>query len=106
MVAVRVRVNVGEDGKVLLQLPNDFPRGEQELVIEQIPADKVDIDERPLTEKEVEALLKPEPKSGAEIAAWILEHGGGWEDKGIDDPVAWLEEQRRKRHEKIFDASK
>jgi len=25
---------------------------------------------------------------------------GGWEDKGITDPVAWVEELRRKQREK------
>ncbi|MDQ7024156.1 MAG: hypothetical protein Q9P01_20730 [Anaerolineae bacterium] len=47
------------------------------------------------TEEEVQELIKPVPLTGKEM----VEGGfvGGWEDKGISDPVAFLEQQRVNR---------
>ncbi|MCC6612695.1 MAG: hypothetical protein IT320_04400 [Anaerolineae bacterium] len=49
----------------------------------------------------IQTLLQPaSPKTGAEIAAQIREQGGGWENKGITDTLAWLDEQKRRRRER------
>ncbi len=47
--------------------------------------------------KNIESALNVEPLTGAEIVkAGLL---GGWEDQGIGDSEAWLQEQRRRRRE-------
>lgn len=47
-------------------------------------------DETPWTEAELLELMKPEPKTGAEIAAWLAAHPtpGQWGDLTDDDDVA------------------
>lgn len=51
------------------------------------------------TPEEIDKALKVEPMTGAEIVeAGLL---GGWEDEGITDSAAWVEEQRRKRRERF-----
>jgi hypothetical protein len=54
--------------------------------------------EAPWTEAELEALFQSEPLTGAEIVARGLL--GGWEDKGITDPVAWVEALRGRRQQR------
>lgn len=55
-------------------------------------------DEAPYTEEELAELLRPDPKTGAEIVEMgIL---GGWADMGITDGAEWVNEQKRKRQEK------
>ena len=113
MVAIRIKVDVPANGKVTLQLPEDFPR-DQEVEIEirlkteasepkiLTPAEAAAIEEDIQTSLEI-IRRGGEGKTGAEIVAYLQEHGGGWEDYGIDDPVEWLEAQRRadwdKRHQ-------
>lgn len=60
------------------------------------------VDEDVPSDEEIHQLLTDlgnNPLSGKEM----VEQGlvGGWEDKGITDSVAWLEEHRRKRREKF-----
>lgn len=86
------------NGELVIDLPKDVQDGEIEVrVTVKTPAD-VTPDAEPLwTDDELAALIRPEPKTGAEIVA--LGHTGGWEHKGITDSVAWVQEQRRKRRE-------
>ena len=52
------------------------------------------------TEEEIKEMLRPKkPLTGKEM----VEGGfvGGWEDMGIEDSVAWLEEQSAKRRNKF-----
>ena len=63
------------------------------------PDDSAD-QETGFTEEEVEEMLKPKkPLTGKEM----VERGfvGGWEDMGIEDSVAWLEQQKAKRRNKF-----
>jgi hypothetical protein len=88
-----------KDGQVQIDLPENVTDGEIEV--------RVPVETEPntspqevltLTDEELDALMKPNPKTGAEIIA--LGHTGGWKDKGITDSVEWVLEQRRKRREK------
>jgi hypothetical protein len=87
------------DGKIEADLPDDVIEGEIEL---KVPVERdviSDDDAIPLwTDEELAELIKPNPKTGAEIVA--LGHTGGWEHKGIEDSVEWLAELRRQRREK------
>jgi hypothetical protein len=87
-----------KDGKITVDLPENVVDGE---VIIEIPVETdkpLPQNDQPLTDEEIDALMKPNPKTGAEIIA--LGHTGGWEHKGITDSVEWVLEQRRKHREK------
>ncbi len=113
MVAIRLKVDIPANGIVTLQLPDDFPR-DQEVEIEVRLKTELSAPQT-LTPAETAAMEEDiqqslaiiqrggERKTGAEIVAYLREHGGGWEDYGIEDPVEWLEARRRedwnKRHQ-------
>jgi len=92
-----------KDGELKIDLPENVADGEIEvkvpLVTEQpATSEPADEDERPLTDEEIEELMRPEPKTGAEIAKNPAI--GSWAHKGITDSVEWVLEQRRKRRER------
>jgi hypothetical protein len=87
MVTIRFTGQVTADGQLHFEPPPNLPPGVVGITIE-IP----DLAEA-FTEDEINDLLTFTPKSGAAIVAAGLT--GGWEDMGITDPVAWVEEQRR-----------
>jgi hypothetical protein len=95
MFTIQLDGQITESGELLLDLPKNLPSGAVHVTIE-VRSDELSEDDI-FTEEEVKALLKFTPRTGAEIAAAGLL--GGWEDMGIDDPVAWVEEQRRKQQE-------
>ncbi len=99
MVTLQLKVEVTEDRQVTIKLPDDFPVGEAEVTIAVGPEQKPSsADEPPLTDDEIDSLLQRKPgKTGAEIVASGLI--GSWKHKGIEDSVAWVEEQRRKRRD-------
>ena len=77
---------------------------EKQLVVAHITGEsKVDTSTSPddlvLNQEELAELLTPkEPLSGRQIVeAGLL---GGWKDLGIEDSVAWVEQQRARRREK------
>ena len=92
MLTIRLNGQVTEDGKLLFDTPQNLPPGDVQITI-----DVPEPDEQ-FTPEEIKELLTFTPTSGAEIVAAGLV--GGWEDMGITDSVAWVEEQRRKRREK------
>ncbi len=89
-----------KDGELKVDLPDDVPDGEVEVVLRVTNESPVDdkLDEAPLTDEEIVALMRPNPKTGAEIARNPAI--GAWADYGITDSVEWIKEQRRKRREK------
>ena len=93
MVTINLKGYVTEDGQLKADLPENHPVGEVNLIIE--PVDE----EAPWTDEEIAEMLHPEPMTGAEIA----QHPsiGSWADKGIEDSVKWVKEQRRKRRERF-----
>jgi len=114
MVETHIKGFVDENGQLTVQghVPDDFPRGEVEVKIsvakpemptpvQLTPEEEAELD-RDIEESLAIIRAGGLGKTGSEIAAWIRENGGGWEDKGITDPVGWLQEQRRNRHNKIF----
>lgn len=89
MATIRVKGILTPDGKIEVDLPENWQPGEIELVI---PSNEtVWTDEE---WAEIEKLLEPNPKPANEIET------GGWEDLGIEDSVAFVEEMRRKRRER------
>lgn len=63
-------------------------------------------DERPWTAEEIQDLMQPNPKTGAEIAAWLEANPdtGGWAELDIPDVVEWVRQLRRQqRPEALWD---
>lgn len=101
MALITFKIRIKEDGKPEVDLPEDLPVGEYTatLQVEATLQEDKDWENQPWTEEELEELLKVEPLTGKEIVEMGLT--GGWEDLGITDSVAWVEEQRRKRREQL-----
>lgn len=95
MPTIHLEGQITTSGELLLELPKDIPSGHVHVTIEMPTADTLEAEE--FTEEEVKNLLTFTPKTGAEIVAAGLT--GGWQDMNITDPVAWVEEQRRKQRE-------
>jgi hypothetical protein len=104
MLALRLDARYNPDTDELeIMLPPDMNPAKLRIVRESEGHDEHEAmeDDPTLTEAELAELLKPgTPRTGAEIAARIRAEGGGWEQKGITDSVAWLREQRRIRRER------
>jgi hypothetical protein len=98
MVALELTGRITEDGKLEVELPEGLQPGEVRVRVEVPSPDESSDEDLPLTDEEIKALMRPNPKTGAEIVA-RLEREGGWEDKGITDGAEWVKEQRRKRRE-------
>lgn len=94
MVTIRLKGHVTEAGELVFDPPSDLPPGEVDIVLE---IHEANTDELTFTEAEIQDLLTFTPTSGADVIAAGLT--GGWQDMGITDPVAWVEEQRRKQRE-------
>jgi hypothetical protein len=92
MVTIHLKGQVMPDGQLVFDPPHNLPPGEVDITIE-VP----NLDEQ-FTEEELKELLTFTPTSGADVVAAGLV--GGWEDKGITDPVAFVEELRRKQKER------
>ena len=103
MVTIHLTGRVTDDGELLFDPPKNLPPGEVQITIEvpseaaaeaSVAAD----DDQDFTDEEIKEFLTFKPKTGKEI----VEEGliGGWEDMGITDSVAWVEEQRRKQRER------
>jgi hypothetical protein len=85
---------ITETGELRVALPSGIEPGKVKITIEKAEPDPRDA-EQPYTDAEIAEMMRPEPKSGADIVA--LGHTGGWEHLGITDGVEWELEQRGKR---------
>ncbi len=92
MVTIRLKATLTSSGHLDFDLPQDLPDEDFELILD------VAHNETPSEESTISEYTRPEPLTGAEIVAQGLT--GGWEHMGIEDSVAWLEEQKRKRRER------
>jgi hypothetical protein len=92
MVTFHLKGQITDDGQLVFDVPENLPPGDVDIILE-IP----NVDEQ-FTEAEIKELLTFTPMSGADIVGAGL--AGGWEDMNITDPVAWVDEQRRKQKER------
>jgi hypothetical protein len=102
MTTFELQGRITDKGDLEIQLPNGLPAGNVTVRIDVPDASQNEDDERPYSKEELQALLEPHPKTGAEIAAKIRSgelSTSAWVAMNITDPVAWLEEQRRKQYE-------
>lgn len=96
METFHLKGRVTENGTLEINLPKGLNPGEVDVTITVSTPDDLSDEDRPLTDEEIKELMRPNPKSGAEIVA-RLEREGGWEEKGITDGAQWVKEQRLKR---------
>lgn len=97
MVTITIDGYMTEAGKLEFELPSDLPDDEFELVIKVSREKSVNStadEDAPFTDEEIEELIQPRPKTGAEIAASDVI--GAWADLGIEDSVEWVQKQREK----------
>ena len=89
MTVIELNGQITPSGRLEADLPPGLPPGKVRITI-QI--------EETWTEEELAELLRPVPPlTGKEIVeAGLL---GGWENSGISDGAAWVEEQRRQQRE-------
>lgn len=93
-----------QDGEIEVQLPIDEQDLTEEMIqneftFQAVPSDQLVLGGwEDMGIEEIADLMRPEPKTGAEIAKNPAI--GSWADKGITDSVEWLAEQRQKRREK------
>lgn len=98
METIRLKGYVSKDGELHVQLPSGIPEGQIDVVLEIDRLEDESASEPAWTEAEIAEMIRPDPKTGAEIVA--LGHTGGWEHLGITDSLTWVEAQRRKRRAK------
>src|SRR5258708_17540675 len=101
MTTLELQGRITESGNLEVQLPAGLPAGEVTIRIE-VPDHESDWENQPWTEEELRELMKPNPKTGAEIAA-MLDKMEPIElvDPEITDPVEWLQAQRRHEAERL-----
>lgn len=91
---IEVPGRINESGELEVELPAGLPAGEVQVqIVLNVPVSPGESET--WEPNELAALLRVEPLTGEEIVAAGLP--GGWEDKGITDSGAWVEEQRKKR---------
>lgn len=100
MVAIHLKGQIDENGKLNVDLPEGLSPGEVDITIELPSDDNVHTELRPWADDELAALMNVTPMTGAEIVAWLRETGG-WEGQDIPDGATWVEEQRR-RYQRNF----
>jgi hypothetical protein len=89
MTIIHLNGRVTPDGELQFDAPKNLPPGDVHITIETVAA----VEGEDFTPAEIDALMAgASPMSGAEIVAAGLT--GGWEELGIEDPVAWVEAMR------------
>ena len=96
MTTLELHGRITQEGHLQIDLPTGLPAGDVTVRID-LPNDATDWEDQPWTEEELQQLLTPEPKTGAEIAAMLAQMPPiEFVDPEITDPVEWVQTQRRK----------
>jgi len=101
MTTIELYGHINQAGKLEVDLPDGLPEGDVKVIMEVSTETGTDgeipWEQRPWTEQEIQKALTFHPaQSAAEIIAALDDTSGWWEQQGITDSVAWLEELRRK----------
>lgn len=99
MVTIQLTGRITQEGQLEVDLPKGLQPGEIKVTLE-VAVDQKDLpwELRPWTTAELAALSQVEPKTGAEIVAW-LEQEGGWDDDGTSG-AEWVERIRHSEQER------
>ena len=96
MALARIKGYITETGEIRVELPDNWQPGEIEIVI-PVAAENHETHataDETIADVEFEEPLQFQGKPLGEIVT------GGWEHLGIEDPVEWVEEMRRKEQER------
>ena len=102
MTLIELTGKINDQGELEIELPKGLPHHSRVKVTLEILAEKnpTSWEEQPWTDEELEALLKTDPKTGAEITDWLMKEGDtGWETFGMTGEE-WVEQKRRKDRER------
>lgn len=96
MATIELTGRINETGDLEIGKPNGLRAGTKvKVTITELDEPTGEAD---WTEDELLELMKPgEPKTGAEIAAWLRANpdSGGWAEMDISDVVEWVRQLRR-----------
>lgn len=98
--------NIGEDGKLVLQIPPDGPRGDVQIIVKQVTKSvEPEISHEDVYyDAELEELLSDENLNGLGLTAEESVKSpaiGMWKDRAdMVDSVQYVQEMRRKRRER------
>jgi hypothetical protein len=97
MATVELMGQIDDAGNLKISQPQGLRPGTKvKVTITELDDDQRE--ERPWTDEELAELLKPgEPRTGAEIAAWLNANPdtGGWTEMDIPDVGEWVRRLRR-----------
>ncbi len=97
MTTLELPGRITENGHLEIELPEGLPAGKVTVRID-MPDAVVNWDDQPWTEDELQELLTPHPKTGAEIALMLRQMPPiELLDPEISDPTEWLKHQRSKQ---------
>ena len=97
MTTITLKGRITADGKLAVDLPENLPNDDFELVIQVSRQTPPLPDDAPLTPEELEAMLHFQGKSLGEILdSGLVGSGADWD---IGDSEEWVQEQRRKDQE-------
>jgi hypothetical protein len=101
MTTIELKGHINQAGKLEVDLPLGLPEGDVKVIIEILSGaamnSEIPWEQRPWTEQEIQEALTFHPaQSAAEIIAALDDTSGWWEQQGITDSAAWLEEVRQK----------
>jgi|SRR5579859_3974594 len=93
MTTLELQGHITKKGKLEVHLPAGLPEGDVKVRID-LPDAESDWENQPWTEDEIRELMTPNPKSGAEIVAWLKANppddpnwGGITDDKAVGEYV-------------------
>lgn len=97
MATIRLKIYVPETREVEIKLPEDFPVGETEVVIEVPGKDETPWEESPWTKEELDEMLNFKGQTLGEILdSGLVGSGADWD---IGDSEEWVQQQRRKEEQ-------
>jgi hypothetical protein len=99
MVTIQLTGHITENGELQVELPAGLPPGNVQITIEMANTADLSWEARAWTPEELTQLSTPDPKTGAEIVAW-LQAQNDWLDTDGMTGEQWVEAVRRKEQER------
>jgi hypothetical protein len=99
MVTIQLTGHITENGELQVELPEGLPPGNVQITIEMPNSVELPWEARAWTPEELAQLSSPDPKTGAEIVAWLQEQNDWLDTNGMAGDQ-WIEAVRRKEQER------
>lgn len=98
MTTIVLEGRISETGELQIEKPQGLRTGKVTVTITELTDEEDDMNRelRPWSEAEVREMIKPKPKTGAEIVALIDQLDlSEWQQMDIPDVTEWLKERRQ-----------